>query len=713
MKKIVYMSQFRDSSGYAIAARGYLKALDAYLQENPGAFELKVHTFNVEKEKDLSDHMLDLLKKYEFTSLNELKKFVREDYILLWHMPPPMVVTFTGGLQHREIQWEGTARLVLGANHKINLTVWEADRIPTMWEELYYKNTSTNDVIVPSDWNKEIFDSCLEDVKCHKVTHLLDSERIMTDPVPMNLPVDLDDKFVVFSMSQWNNRKGFDKLIQAFCMEFGHQEDVVLLIKTYLDNTKYFNADQASQHKMIAEEITAYKNSVFLDKEERPTSKVMVIPGVLPYENISWLYNKSDVFALLTRGEGFGFTVAEAMMYKKPVIAPGQDIFFDYIDSEAIAKDFGQDPNLNVEGHWSPYVNRPGYSCNSNWYEPHLLSARKSLRTAYNLWKNDKESFDKLGESYYNSVMKSESFKETEIGRQLFEIFETKWSDTESSAVELEDDDTTPPSRIKDITSNLKWEMQKIDNPVMSQRRLDLLKDSFKGETCYILNCGPSLNEYSKEFLEEFLQDKLTIAVKQAYYKAPNAIDFHVFNCSNLPKQDKLGCYYNYFGPEQKRPITVASSNYDYGVRWQAAAQECDLFFKVPIRTQINNEFLVRTLDFDKYTMRNTINRPCGPGIMYETVIYLAEHLGVKEIVALGWDLSTKEKSDPSKYKHFYGTSKDLTNRGDILGWEIEETRAATEPLTKWLRSKDIELKLVSTQSSLWDGIERIRLDDE
>ena len=44
MIRIVYAGQFRDSSGYAVAARGYLKALDSYLSKNPGKFELKVYT---------------------------------------------------------------------------------------------------------------------------------------------------------------------------------------------------------------------------------------------------------------------------------------------------------------------------------------------------------------------------------------------------------------------------------------------------------------------------------------------------------------------------------------------------------------------------------------------------------------------------------------------------------------------------------------------
>ena len=42
--KVIFSSQFRDSSGYASAARGYLKALDAYLTEHPGAFNLKIYS---------------------------------------------------------------------------------------------------------------------------------------------------------------------------------------------------------------------------------------------------------------------------------------------------------------------------------------------------------------------------------------------------------------------------------------------------------------------------------------------------------------------------------------------------------------------------------------------------------------------------------------------------------------------------------------------
>ena len=61
--RLVYLSQFRDVSGYAIAARGYLKALDSYLQDNPDAFELKIYSI-IASSSRLSDEEESLLEKY-------------------------------------------------------------------------------------------------------------------------------------------------------------------------------------------------------------------------------------------------------------------------------------------------------------------------------------------------------------------------------------------------------------------------------------------------------------------------------------------------------------------------------------------------------------------------------------------------------------------------------------------------------------------------
>ena len=181
------------------------------------------------------------------------------------------------------------------------------------------------------------------------------------------------------------------------------------------------------------------------------------------------------------------------------------------------------------------------------------------------------------------------------------------------------------------------------------------------------------------------------------------------FNCANLPMPICAPLYQHYKYDENTRPIIVASSNYDLGQRWHPC-QKHDLYFKIPIRTEINNEFVTITKKFDDFLLSNSLTRPCGPGIMLETVLFLTVHLGVKNIVGLGWDL-TNDKVNEDTYQHFYGNTQNLFNRGDVLDWEIEAGRESSKEVYYWLKELGINLQLVSDISTLYDGIERINLD--
>ena len=240
------------------------------------------------------------------------------------------------------------------------------------------------------------------------------------------------------------------------------------------------------------------------------------------------------------------------------------------------------------------------------------------------------------------------------------------------------------------------------------EKKLDALHNSYEGETCYILNCGPSLNDIPEDELREKLKDKLVFSVKQTYEKFGDITDFHIYNCANLPSLKGDGFFQEHYQYD-KEVISIASSNYNIGVRW-SMFQKNDIYFKIPIRTEINNEFLVKTKQFDQYLMKSHSERPCGPGIMYETVFYMALHLGVKKIVALGWDLSYNDPKSLKEYKHFYGETNNLINRGDILPWEITETRTASKDLYYWLKKNGVKLELVSKQSTLYKGIPRVKL---
>ena len=61
---VVYCAQFRDSAGYGVAARGYLKSLDEYLKKNPTAYNLKLYSSVVAQSNKMTTDEISLIEKY-------------------------------------------------------------------------------------------------------------------------------------------------------------------------------------------------------------------------------------------------------------------------------------------------------------------------------------------------------------------------------------------------------------------------------------------------------------------------------------------------------------------------------------------------------------------------------------------------------------------------------------------------------------------------
>ena len=207
-----------------------------------------------------------------------------------------------------------------------------------------------------------------------------------------------------------------------------------------------------------------------------------------------------------------------------------------------------------------------------------------------------------------------------------------------------------------------------------------------KGEDCYILACGPSLNKYDNKETRDILKDKVVFSVKQAYERFREETDFHFWNCSNLPV-DYMNIPYRYLG--HRPEVVVASSNYPRGQRWNLD-QEYDLFFQIPPIEQIGGKdnCLAIKRNYDDFLIEKTgERRQTGPGIMLETILYTAIHVGVKSITTIGWDLD-KHRS------HFYQEGT-VDNKGCEIPWDIEANAAAVDSIRSWIESKDIDLKIL------------------
>jgi len=231
------------------------------------------------------------------------------------------------------------------------------------------------------------------------------------------------------------------------------------------------------------------------------------------------------------------------------------------------------------------------------------------------------------------------------------------------------------------------------------------LKDLYANERLFLLAPGPSLGEVDEQELRAKLKNSLTFSVKQAYLKYKNETDFHFINDCNLPM---INGYPGYVYGIKSGPITIASSGYpeEHARQRYAHHQHWDIFCRVldPLVYQDQNlQRLCESNDFDSGLFDNMLDRPCGPSITLETVLYMAVHVGAKDIYAIGWDSGDKAG------EHFYDDETHLTSNREF---EYAMVQKASSPLYNWLKEQGVNLHLISKISALSDEIPRLNLKD-
>ena len=166
--------------------------------------------------------------------------------------------------------------------------------------------------------------------------------------------------------------------------------------------------------------------------------------------------------------------------------------------------------------------------------------------------------------------------------------------------------------------------------------------------------------------------------------------------------------YPGYMYSAKRGPLVIASSGYSeaHARTRFAHNQHWDVFCRVLdplVYPQNNLGRLCENYQFERGTFDKTMDRPCGPSITMETVIYMAVHLGVKNIYAFGWDSGKKVG------EHFYDDPTHLTSNRNF---EYELVQKGSGPLYNWLKKRNVNLHLVSQVSALSEEIPRIKLEE-
>ncbi len=379
MKNILYIAQFNDACGYGSAARNFLKLLDYHIDKNK--YKLCVFPLNFEKQKFISDLEEEIIQKY-CLSTKELSHFINNnEYILLLHSIPTL-----SQIDNRDMP---VKQCLINKNciKKINFISWETDECPKLWKEIY--NNSFDVLLVSCQWNKEVFQKSIS-IPVHYIS------------IPMyeyyNVTTKKSDVFRIFSMSQWNYRKGFDILLRAYYQEFFNNADTELYIKTYRNETLPGSNEEAEKNAII-QEIKNYKQQS-MHYGNLSNAKVVLRTGFVESSGIEKIYRTSDVFCLPTRGEGFGMTIAQAALSGIPCIVPDKGGHLDYLCKEN---------NYFIESRYEPPYGLyfSAYSSKDmNIVEPSLSSTRKQLRNCYNDW---------LSGTLHSRSLKVKNFSKTSL----------------------------------------------------------------------------------------------------------------------------------------------------------------------------------------------------------------------------------------------------------------------------------------------------------
>jgi len=187
-------------------------------------------------------------------------------------------------------------------------------------------------------------------------------------------------------------RKGVDILLKAYVNSFTNKDNVSLIVKTF-----------PNIHNNIKEQLEVIK------KDYPDCPEIILINEDLPYEYIVDLYHKCDCFVAPTRGEGFGLTIAEAMLLGLPVIVTGYGGQSDFCNEDScwlIDYEF-----KNAKTHFKLF--------NSVWVEPKVEHLAKLMKMIVNLPRKEIEKKTRKAKQF---ILKQ--YKWEDCGKRLIKAIQ-------------------------------------------------------------------------------------------------------------------------------------------------------------------------------------------------------------------------------------------------------------------------------------------------
>ena len=296
---IYYVGQY-GTSGYATAAKGYIYRyfINNYKRKwSPLRFD------ETELTKDCP---------YNIIAESTINKNYADYDTFIYHTTPDLWESFNA-------QYLGMSK----GKKKIGYTVWETNQLPSDW--IKYINQEVEEVWCPSSYNYQVFKESGVNIPIKIVPHIFLQKPLMAkkDVSLYNINGQLienkDDVYTFYTIGEMNVRKSNEELIETFCKTFNKEDNVRLIIKTHYKNYNSYNKQYCLDK--INDIVKKYPNH----------AEIHYLIDSLSEKEILALHSLGDCYVSLTKSEGFGMTIFDAVNYGKPVITTGYSGHMDFL----------------------------------------------------------------------------------------------------------------------------------------------------------------------------------------------------------------------------------------------------------------------------------------------------------------------------------------------------------------------------------------------
>ena len=250
------------------------------------------------------------------------------------------------------------------AGQHIWRTMFETMLIPPEWATL---GNLYDQVWVPSEFNRVSFSrggiaqSRLQIVPCP-----VPSRVDQLCKLSMQRHVRARKPFEFLSVMKWEDRKGWDILVNSFADEFEADRDVYLTIKT----SRFGASERTPPIRQLRDHFSKRKGYI--------PGNIHMIEEVLSVNKMLDIYERADAFVLPSRGEGWGRPYMESMLSGLPTIGTAWGGNLSFMDgTNSLLLDYNiVSTSSRARREW-PYFGA------QEWAEPscnHLRSLMRSVR---------------------------------------------------------------------------------------------------------------------------------------------------------------------------------------------------------------------------------------------------------------------------------------------------------------------------------------------